>query len=102
MASYNGNVAVHETLAASTVDTVNLAGATGQVGLTVVNRSGTAEIYFTVATGAVGPTAPTVGGNDTYVVPASIASLTLPGITGAVIVKLISSGTPNYSVEALQ
>ena len=99
MTTYAGKIAVHETLGASTVDTVELAGC--RPSLTVVNRTGTAEIYFTVATGAKAPTPPTVSGNDCFVLPAAICSLSLPWLEGQFIVSLISAGAEAYSVENL-
>lgn len=85
----------HITLVAATVATVNLAVNASRV--EVVNRSGSAEVYFTV-NGAT----PTVGGDDTHVLPAAIGSVEVPDeIGGDVVVKLISSGTPTVSVRAL-
>jgi hypothetical protein len=97
MASYTGVTAIHKTLAASTVDTVTLTGCTTQV--TIVNRNGVAEIYFTV--GATTPPVPTVGGVNTYVIPADVSSYTVPFAgSSTVVVSLISGGIPTYSVEA--
>ncbi len=91
----------HGTLVAATVATVvvtasRATGAINQIGLPgieVVNRSGSAEIYFTVD----GST-PTVGGEDCHVLPAAICAMSVPGVGSTVTVKLISSGTPTYSV----
>lgn len=99
MASGTANTAYHSTLVASTVDTVTLND--GEEYVTLVNRSGSAEIYATVGTSAVPPATPTVGGNDTYVLPAAIGSLRVAGQIGPTVVKLISSGTPTYSVEVV-
>lgn len=90
----------HGTLAASTVDNVTIQNPVPT--LTVVNRSGASEIYFTVD----GVTVPTVAGDNTYVLPATIGSLTVQvptstTPTGGVTVKLISSGTPTYSVMVI-
>lgn len=109
MAKHTGTVAVHATLTASTVDVVTLQQvASGQgvnPGVTVVNRTGAAAIYFTVSATGTNPTEPTVAGTNTYVVPAAVTSVRVPvtpGIRGrAVVVKLISTGAESYSVEAL-
>ena len=95
MASYTVNAAVHKQLAANTVDTVTLDPLASAV--EVINRDGTAEIYFTVD-GAN----PTVGGDDTQVLLAGIGSLEIgsPAI-GSTVVKLISAGTPKYSVRTI-
>lgn len=96
MASYTATISKHATLVAATVDTVTLPGAVNSV--EVLNRDGVAEIYFTVD-----GTTPTVGGDDTQVLPATIGGIevdTSQGVadTGTV-VKLISSGTPKYTVR---
>ncbi len=91
----------HGTLEAATVATVTVTaakatGAVNQIGLPaieVLNRSGSAEIYFTV-NGAD----PTVGGEDCHVLPAAVCALSVPGVGSPVTVKLISVGTPTYSV----
>jgi hypothetical protein len=82
---------VHGTLAANTVTSVTLTGANGSV--EVINRNGAAEIYFTVD----GST-PTVAGNGTYPVPASIDSYVVQVGAANPTVALISSGAPTYSV----
>lgn len=88
--------AQHGTLVASTVATVTLVGDYTRV--EVLNRSGTAEIFFTVD-----DTAPTVAGSGTYILPAIAgASLVTPSPSAAAtIVRLISSGTPTYSVTGV-
>lgn len=98
MAVYSGGSAVNQTLTASTVDTVILTKS-GR-GVTVVNVSGSAIIYFTVShVGGANPQ-PTIGGVNCYVLPATVGSLdvTHDGQFGSV-VNLISSGTPAYSVS---
>ena len=98
MASYSvaaGEIAAYgKVLIASTVDTVTFANDRGTVRVT--NDTGTAAIFFTVD----GST-PTVNGAATYRVPASVgASASVGSGSGATkTVKLISSGTPTYSVE---
>jgi hypothetical protein len=93
MASYSVDRAKHATLVASTVDTVTLGRDFNEV--EILNRDGTAAIYFTVD----GST-PTVGGDNALVIPAVIGSVTEStlDISGTNVVKLISAGTPSYSV----
>jgi hypothetical protein len=89
VASYNN------TLAASTVDTVTISRDAGSV--RVYFDSGSTPIFFTVD-----GSAPTVNGANCYRVPASAGASTSVDVTGVAptVVKLISSGTPTYSVEA--
>lgn len=105
MADYSETSAVHETLTANEVDSVTLSKAgTGFLGkpqITVVNRTGSAEIYFTVSTSSTQPAEPAVGGKNTFVLPGSIGSVSVPAADGNVVVKLISTGAEAYSVEAL-
>lgn len=77
----------HFTLGAASVKTVTLAADASQV--EVVNVDGGGRIYFTVD----GST-PTVGGDNTYVLPAAIGSLKVPApaTSGATVVRLIASG----------
>jgi hypothetical protein len=95
------NVAVsafstHRTLVAATVDRITLTDSNfGQV--EVLNRDGVAEIYFTVD-GAD----PTVGGDGTHVLPASVGAVVVRSSgRQATVVKLISSGTPKYSIRGV-
>lgn len=82
----------HSTLSGSVVDTVVLGSAWDTI--QIMNRSGTSEIYYTVD----GST-PTIGGVNTRVLPASICADAPPIPEGTpVTVKLLSSGTPTYSV----
>ena len=89
VASYN-NTAV-----ASTVDTVTIARDAEFV--RVYFDAGTTAIFFTTD----GST-PTVNGVNCYRVPATVGAATSVNVTGSspTIVKLISSGTPTYSVQA--
>lgn len=80
----------HGTLTPSTVVTHTLNTFTAQV--TVLNRSQTGEIYFTVD----GST-PTVGGSDCYACLGSRA-VASASATAAPVVKLISSGALAYTV----
>lgn len=89
--------AKHATIAvANTAEQVTLTDlATKRGEVEVVNRDGVAAIYFTVD----GST-PTVGGDDTYVLPAAIGSFTVRSPANvAAVVKLVSAGTPQYSVQ---
>ena len=106
MATISAVFAAHATLSSSTVDTVTLTGAAMGRGFassievsneTPANGSGAANIYFKVGTSTT--TSPTVAGNDTYVVLPGQAVQVSTG-SGSV-VKLISSGTPAYSVTGV-
>jgi hypothetical protein len=93
------SVAQHGTLVASTVTTVTVNAAHEAVTVTVRGAS-PADIFFTVGTSGNTPTAPTSGGNDCYVVPGvNGASKTVLAGSAPVVVSLISTGTPAYSVE---
>lgn len=82
----------HHVLAAATVDTVTFAADHGEI--EVLSRDGAAEIYFTVD----GST-PTVGGTNCFVQPAGVGStIVAVRARGGTVVKLISAGTPAYSV----
>ena len=99
MASYSEALSKHATLAASTVDTVTLTGTfDGQGAAIVTNVTGTAAIYVT----GDGST-PTVAGDDTIVIPAVAGAFVRLDFAdeGSRAVKLISAGTPGYSVEGL-
>lgn len=109
MANYplgNGAVGAHaKVLAAGVVDTVTFQTDTpGTPGWARVPRKvevmsdGVADVYFTVD-----GTAPTVAGANCYRLPALPGSLVVPvddtNPQDAVVVKLISAGTPTYSVS---
>lgn len=95
MANYTvaiGEISVHEkTLVASTVDTVTFGRDPDRT--EVYNDSSTDRIYFTVD----GST-PTVAGVNCYVVPPK-AARAVPSAGSGNVVKLISTGTPTYSVS---
>lgn len=97
MASYTiaaGDTAAHDkTLVASTVDTVTF---TDTIRAVEIISDGTAAIYLTTD-----GTTPTVSGPKTSKLPAgTITSLTLTPTSGeATAIKLISPGTPTYSVQ---
>lgn len=81
----------HGTLVAATVTTSTLAG--NAKFIEVVAR-GTGDIFFTID-----GTTPTVGGDDTYVCPqGQSCRVRNNDRNGSVDVKMISSGTPGYSV----
>lgn len=86
----------HGTLTANTVTSVTLTSADG--GVEVINRDGSAEIYFTIGS----EPAPTVGGDDCFVVPALIGGYIAYIGAGSVTVQLISSGAPKFSVLSVQ
>jgi hypothetical protein len=89
-----GNVGVHaKTLAASTVDTVTFTGK--DLPSVEVLSDGSADIYVCFGTGT-----PTVGGGNCQRIPAGSGGAILPvHTTGDTVVKLISAGTPVYSVS---
>lgn len=83
----------HGTLVSNQVTTVTLDANYRNV--EVLNRSGTAEIYFTVD-GAV----PTVGGADCQVLPAVVSVREVDSrASGTTVIRLISSGTPTWTVS---
>lgn len=97
MASYTvpaGDVGVHDKqLAASAVDTVTFTGA--DLPEVEVLTDGSADVYVTFGSDKT----PTVAGGQCWKVPAGSASAVFqPRTSGDTIVKLISSGTPVYSV----
>jgi hypothetical protein len=92
VASYSVVRAKHATLVGATVDTITLSG--GIVNVLVTNR-GSTDIYSTFD-----GTAPTVGGDDSYIILANTSKRVSFGTDQRSVVKLISSSTPAYSVEA--
>jgi hypothetical protein len=102
MTAYNARFAKHATLGAATVDSVLLSW-TGRR-IQVANHDAAAIIYVTVGGPTVaGTTDPVSAADDTFVVrPASSTFIPWPTSTvGPVCVKLISAGTPAYSVQVL-
>lgn len=91
-----GQVSATGTLSASTVDTINFSIFAPAVEIV---SDGAALMYVTVD-----GTTPTVGGNNTYVLPASASTRTFRlGIGGRnPAIKLISAGTPTYWVSVAQ
>lgn len=86
-------ISITDTLTANTVATKTLTGD----GWVRVTNLGSVPIY--VVLGAYTPTDPTVGGDGTKVVaPYSVRTLSTASTPDA-IVKLISAGTPTYTIE---
>lgn len=79
------------TLVAATVATVQIQAWT--YGVNVINRTAGQEIWV-----RLDGTDPTVGGNDCFLVLGA-RNFPVDLKSGNVTVKLISSGTPNYTVE---
>lgn len=91
MAAETAIRAQHATLDADTVDTVTLGSNWAHA--EVANWGATARIYFTT-----NGDAPTVGGDDTYVVgPGQAVTIDTPSASPTVI-KLICSAANDYSV----
>jgi hypothetical protein len=90
-----GGIGVHEkTLVANTVDTVTFTGI--DLDEVEVLSDGTSDIYVSFGSS----TTPTVTGSMCYRVPAGSASAVFtPRTSGDTVVKLISVGTPVYSVS---
>ena len=85
------------TLVAATVASVTLAGQVGK--LAIINRDASTEFFF-----SLNGVDPTVGGDDCGVVLAKERVQLLargPLVSGNTVVKLISSGTPAYTVAAV-
>lgn len=81
------------TIAAGVMDTVNFADDLEEV---EVVTDGAAALYYTVD-----GTTPTVGGTNCWELPAGngyVRTIQVP-TAGPTVVKLISSGTPKYSVS---
>jgi hypothetical protein len=94
MAEHTAERSAHGTLVAATVDTVTLGADWAHVEVT--NLDTTSPIYV-----RVDGTAPTVAGEETFVVPAGgYRILEVPTATDTV-VELISAGTPDYAVTGL-
>ncbi len=96
MATHSAARAVHATLTASTVDTVTLTATSNQ--FAVVNR-GADDISYLY--GAAAATDPTELGDDTLIVPGGGVAVHDWNSGVALVVKLISSGAADYSVQAV-
>lgn len=96
MADYSVHKAKHATLGASTVDVVTLGKNWRRV--EVVNRDGAAAIFV-----RLGSTSPGINGDDSDVLPAAIGSVVMRSEeAGNTVVRLISAGTPAYSVIGVE
>ena len=93
MATYTVNQAKHATLTAATVDTVTFPDADHSV--EVYNRSAAGYIYFTTDNSA-----PTVAGDNTFVVGPGQALPIPDAAVESANVKLISATADAYSVTA--
>lgn len=83
------------TLTANTVATLTIPAGASQ--LTIVNRDGQAEVFFTVD-----GTTPAIGAAGTYFLPALAGANTrIPAgtVNGVNVVKFISAGTPAVAVD---
>lgn len=96
MATYTVNTAKHAVLVADTVDTVSLNQPASFLIVTNRTTSGS-PIFFTFGDPTKGVTAPTVNGNDCYVVGIGM-TLSIPYDGTPIDVKLISSAGQAYSV----
>jgi len=91
MASYSCVQSIHKTLAASAADDVTLTGSWSNV--EVLNRAGTAPVYFTTDGSVVNNEGP-----ETFVVPAGSAyKVPTSDAAGSEVVKIVGNGNA-YSV----
>lgn len=103
MASYSVSSSKAATLVAATVDTVTVNG--NKAGVRIQNRSSTETLFYTLGIGTT-PTDPTTTGSvdGSYFLPASSADAWDDPVArsneSSVVVKLISAGTPSYTVES--
>lgn len=90
----------HGVLTADTVETFTLPRRR-YANLEVVSRDGEAEIYFLCLHPSRASVDPTIGGDDCEVLPAYPSSVVIatPGVA-PLTVKLISAGTPAYTIRA--
>jgi hypothetical protein len=87
-------IAAHDkTLAAGVIDTVTFDAYTDRVQIVT---DGTADIYYTLD-----GTDPSVGGANSYKIPSApgVEERAHPSNQNTLVVKLISAGTPKYSVQ---
>jgi hypothetical protein len=94
VATYSGAQTQHQTLTASTVDTVTLDGNYDQA--EVVNRATSGDIYWTV-----NGSTPTAGGAGTFITRAGEALKVRAPEGGQTVVKLISTAACPYSVTGI-
>src|SRR5438105_7200776 len=102
MASYSAAVAVHKTTGVATVDTVTLTDNGSPI--EVINRGTVDPLHGRAGlTPANSVTDPTVGGDDTFVVPpGGVRTIKIPGASTGTdyVVKLIAASATAYSVQA--
>ena len=92
MATHSAATAVHATLVATVVDTVTITSQSSE--LVIYNRSSLSDLYF-----RVDGTNPQIAGDDSHIVPINSNRRIGPPDPINIQVKLISVGTPPYSVE---
>jgi len=98
MPSYTVNVAKHSTLSVSTVDSVTLNKPASF--LLIMNRASSGNpIFYTFGDPEKGVAAPTIAGDDTYVVGAG-QTVSVPADGTIQLVKLISNAAQPYSIIA--
>ncbi len=98
MATYTANIAKSITTVAAQVDTITLSG-TGKV-LSIIDKTGTTNTFFTTATVGGTPETPTVLGDDCYCVPVG-KEFFLPWIGTGIVIKLINSGISTLTFQLL-
>ena len=92
-ASYTVASAKHAILVAATVDTITITRSFGAVRVTNY-ASNTVPLWV-----RLDGTAPTVGGDDNYIIPVGESKDLPPPATESIVVKVISANANGYSVE---
>ena len=103
MATVTKTQAYHGTLTANTVDTVTISGLYGAYRILCRENVANTELYFTVAQGST-PTAPTVAGDNTYVIPAldgTYVDIDFKNAFKGVTISLIAGNACKYSIMGL-
>jgi hypothetical protein len=103
MATVSKSQAYHGALTANTVDTVTISGLYGSYRILCRENVANTEIYFTVSQGST-PTAPTVAGDNTYVIPAldgQSVDIDFKNAYKGVTISLIAGSGCKYSVMGL-
>ena len=99
MAAQTAVTAQTATLSANTVDSILLSGPRSWI--QVVNHTASTSIYVTRGVTVAGTVDPTVAGDDCFVcLPGIPLNLNLRSAS-TVCLKLISAGTPTYTVQAV-
>ena len=104
MATVSKSQAYHGTLTASTVDTVTITGLYNAYRIMCRENVANTEIFFTVAAGSTTPTAPTVAGDNTYVIPAldgQYVTIDFKNGVAGVTISLIAGNACKYSIMGL-